>query len=720
MVSTYASYDLINRDLYKSIQRVQSQAEIEREKTYFEENIGNVTSVDEFMGDYRLYSFAMKAFGLEEMTYAKAFMQKVLESDLSDSNSFANQLTDSKYREFAQTFRFGTDTAVVQTDAQQEDTISGYKQWIEDEAESANVEAAYFSSAVKNVTNVDEFLQNDRLYEFAIKSFGLDPTHLSKSHVREVLTSDVNDPGSYVNGLTSFRVTYTALANAFNFNTDGSLDSGVSAQTDAQTDSMVENYHLEVPTHVTVAAATYNVTFLEEKMATVTNVSDITGNTRMFNLVKTALGLDVGMDASVFASIVTSDTSASGNYAKTNGGDKWVAIADMFDFDASGNVSGASAMTDANMQLLQDKYWVRYNDKDDDSDKLLYDYYDANLSFADTVDDFFKFPKIYTVALRSVGLDPDTEDKEKIRQVLMSDPYDPESYVNQLKDDRYLELAKSYNYNEDGDMTSPLMALSEGEADKIANSYKYFVTRFDRSEETSKKADEEMDYFGKTISGLESVTELFENDRLVEFLLTSKGLDATNDNIGKLKQYFLSDLTDKNADVNKDTDVRFRELVAAFNFDQEGNLAYVDTSEVQSRGATIETTYAFLRQSMEEQSGAENPGVRLALYFQRSAENINSAYDILADDALLQVFTTSFSLPPSFSNLDLDVQAGLVEKYMNLEDLADPDKLDTFIQRFTALYDLDNSASDPILQVFSGGSASLSADTLYTLSQLRR
>lgn len=36
----------------------------------------------------------MKACGLEDMTYAKAFMKKVLESDLSDSSSFANSLSD--------------------------------------------------------------------------------------------------------------------------------------------------------------------------------------------------------------------------------------------------------------------------------------------------------------------------------------------------------------------------------------------------------------------------------------------------------------------------------------------------------------------------------------------------------------------------------------------------------------------------------------------------
>ena len=53
----------------------------DRQTAYYKENIGNVKSVDEFLDNYQLYSYAMDAFGLGEMTYAKAFMKKVLDSD---------------------------------------------------------------------------------------------------------------------------------------------------------------------------------------------------------------------------------------------------------------------------------------------------------------------------------------------------------------------------------------------------------------------------------------------------------------------------------------------------------------------------------------------------------------------------------------------------------------------------------------------------------------
>jgi hypothetical protein len=106
MVSTYLSYDLVNRDMFKTLQRVASQDMVARDAAYYAENIGKVTSIDEFLDDYRLFSYAMKAHGLEEMTYAKAFMKKVLESDLSDANSYANLLTDDRYKEFRSRLQF--------------------------------------------------------------------------------------------------------------------------------------------------------------------------------------------------------------------------------------------------------------------------------------------------------------------------------------------------------------------------------------------------------------------------------------------------------------------------------------------------------------------------------------------------------------------------------------------------------------------------------------
>ncbi|KFJ49665.1 hypothetical protein DK52_2485 [Brucella abortus] len=71
MVDTMTSYRLIASNMTRSLQRVSKEPLVERETAYYKENIGNVKSVDDFMADTRLFNYAMKAFGLEDMAYAK-------------------------------------------------------------------------------------------------------------------------------------------------------------------------------------------------------------------------------------------------------------------------------------------------------------------------------------------------------------------------------------------------------------------------------------------------------------------------------------------------------------------------------------------------------------------------------------------------------------------------------------------------------------------------
>src|SRR5690606_25696850 len=104
MISTFLSYRFYTADLDKSVQRTLSNPQVQREQEYYRENIGKITSIDEFLNDRRIYNYAMKAYGLEDMAYAKAFMRKVLESDLNDQNSFVRKMVDPRYLAFAQAY----------------------------------------------------------------------------------------------------------------------------------------------------------------------------------------------------------------------------------------------------------------------------------------------------------------------------------------------------------------------------------------------------------------------------------------------------------------------------------------------------------------------------------------------------------------------------------------------------------------------------------------
>jgi hypothetical protein len=106
VTTTYTSYRLIAQDIPRSIERIASQPQVARESEYYLSRISEIKTIDEFMADTRVFNYAMKAHGLEDMSYAKAFMRKVLTEGIETESTFANQLADSKYRDFAETYNF--------------------------------------------------------------------------------------------------------------------------------------------------------------------------------------------------------------------------------------------------------------------------------------------------------------------------------------------------------------------------------------------------------------------------------------------------------------------------------------------------------------------------------------------------------------------------------------------------------------------------------------
>ena len=83
MLTTAAAFDLTANNLTRSLENTARQPLVARDTEYYLENISNVTSVDDFLADDRLYRYAMKAHGLEDMTYAKAFMRMHLSKRLT-------------------------------------------------------------------------------------------------------------------------------------------------------------------------------------------------------------------------------------------------------------------------------------------------------------------------------------------------------------------------------------------------------------------------------------------------------------------------------------------------------------------------------------------------------------------------------------------------------------------------------------------------------------
>jgi len=78
----------------------------QRDEAHFREKIGKIGSAADLVADRQLLRVALTAFGLADDLANRAFIQRILESDLTDPRSFANRLSDKRYAEMARAFGF--------------------------------------------------------------------------------------------------------------------------------------------------------------------------------------------------------------------------------------------------------------------------------------------------------------------------------------------------------------------------------------------------------------------------------------------------------------------------------------------------------------------------------------------------------------------------------------------------------------------------------------
>lgn len=206
MINTYTSYQLLTRDIGKSLDRVSREPVVQRDTDYYLANITKVTTAEEFVNDYRLFSYAMKAHGLEDMVYAKAFMLKALNEGVEDPESFANKLVDKRYADFVRSFNFAEygDKATTYTVAV-DPVVELYLKIATPpggKPSEADIKAsAYYAENIGNVKTIDDFLHKDNepLLAYALVALGLEDSFQDKKLLRQMLEGGYDDPDSPAN-----------------------------------------------------------------------------------------------------------------------------------------------------------------------------------------------------------------------------------------------------------------------------------------------------------------------------------------------------------------------------------------------------------------------------------------------------------------------------------------------------------------------------------------
>lgn len=194
-------------------------------------------------------------------------------------------------------------------------------------------------------------------------------------------------------------------------------------------------------------------------------------------------------------------------------------------------------------------------------------------------------------------------------------------------------------------------------------------------------------YFQANIGKVTSVNDLLNNSQLYTYVMTAFGLSNMTYAKGLIRQVLTQGVSSSSSLANTLNDPRYKALATAFNFAANGAATTSSTSLQQT------TIGNFDEQTLEKNVGQTSPGAQMALYFQRMAPNIASAYSILGDQTLLKVVETAYGLSSSISQQPIDQQANTIGALVNIADLQKPAYLQQLLLRFTANYDAQNPST---------------------------
>lgn len=341
------------------------------------------------------------------------------------------------------------------------------------------------------------------------------------------------------------------------------------------------------------------------------------------------------------------------------------------------------------------------------------EYYLANIGNVKTVDDFVNNTRLFNYAMKAFGLEDMAYAKAFMTKVLTEGVSDPDSFANKLTDPRYKAFAEAFNFAADKDGATTYVAAQKGVTDR----YTLTAVQNGVTPDNPVLQQQTQDYL-KQVVDVKSIDDFLNNDTVYTYAMKAFGLDAKLGDKTFMRKILEGGVSDPNSFANQQTDKNYAAFAATFDFAAHGEEA--TTYSVPEEGAVD----GYMRQTMEDEAGAQNPGVQLALYFQRKASSITSTYDILADKALAKVVRTALRLPDSTAMLDIDKQASMIEDKLNVEDFQDPTKLGDFLKRFTSLYDIDNPSaaqqSSPTAILFSQPTTQgISTNLLLSIQQLK-
>lgn len=105
-VGGYAGWKVLERSMTRQKTAYAQSSQVKLVSKYFSDNASKIRDVDDLIGDQKIFSVVLTAFGLDSDIKNKYFIKKILTSDPDDKNSFVNRISDKKYLDMCKALAF--------------------------------------------------------------------------------------------------------------------------------------------------------------------------------------------------------------------------------------------------------------------------------------------------------------------------------------------------------------------------------------------------------------------------------------------------------------------------------------------------------------------------------------------------------------------------------------------------------------------------------------
>ena len=213
---------------------------ITREAAYFTDTIGSIGSAEDLVGNRRLLSVALTAFGMEEEIDSKYLVRRLIEEGTADDDALANKLNDSRFVALADAFDF---EPVISRKTQEEGFAEAILGRYEDRVranlaqtlaepdyvadpdyaalfaaqveENLEISRAYFTEKIGLISSAEELLLDPELRQIATTAFELGDRANSTTVLRRALEENPAEPNALSNVLKDDNLRAFATAFAF-------------------------------------------------------------------------------------------------------------------------------------------------------------------------------------------------------------------------------------------------------------------------------------------------------------------------------------------------------------------------------------------------------------------------------------------------------------------------------------------------------------------------